>query len=67
MSLNRALISKSSMSKKILDILLLENKEVIRGRRNLNLKEVPKRTKIGHKKFTMTSLHQGNVLKSRCQ
>ena len=53
--------SKSSTSNKILDILLLENKEVNRGRRNLNLKEVVTRTKIRHKKLTMTSLHKGNV------
>ena len=39
-SLNSVLISKSSTSKKILDILLLGNKEAIRGERNLNLKEV---------------------------
>ena len=59
-SLNSALISKS---KKILDILLLGNKEAIKGRRNLNLKKVAKRTKIRHKKLTMTSLHKGNVLR----
>ena len=39
-SLKSVLISKSNTSKKILDILLLGNKEAIRGRRNLNLKEV---------------------------
>ena len=39
-SLNSVLTSKSNTSKKILDILLLGNKEAIRGRRNLNLKEV---------------------------
>jgi hypothetical protein len=39
-SLNSVLISKSNTSKKIMDILLLGNKEGIRGRRNLNLKEV---------------------------
>ena len=39
-SLNSVLINTSNTSKKILDILLLGNKEAIRGRRNLNLKEV---------------------------
>ena len=38
-NLNSVLISTSNTSK-ILDILLLGNKEAIRGRRNLNLKEV---------------------------
>ena len=38
-NLNNVLTSKSNTSK-ILDILLLGNKEAIRGRRNLNLKEV---------------------------
>ena len=56
-SLNSVLISKSNMSKKILDILLQE----IRN----NLKVVAKRTKIKHTKFIMTSLHKCNVLKSR--
>ena len=37
---NFVLISKSSTSKKVLDILLLGNKEAIKARRNLNLKEV---------------------------
>ena len=39
-SLNSVLINKSNTSKKILNILLLGNKEAIRGERNLNLKEV---------------------------
>ena len=39
-SLNSVLISTSDTSKKILDILLLGKKEGIRGRGNLNLKEV---------------------------
>ena len=53
--------SKSSTSKKVLDIIFLKNKEAIRGRRNLILKDGAKRTKIIHKKFTMTSLHKGYV------
>jgi hypothetical protein len=42
-SLNNVLISKSSTSKEILDIIILENKETIRGRRNLTPKKVAKR------------------------
>ena len=38
-NLNNVLTSKSNTSK-ILDILLLGNKEAIRGIKNLNLKEV---------------------------
>jgi hypothetical protein len=35
-SLDSTLITKSDMSKKVLDILLLGDKEAIRGIRNLN-------------------------------
>jgi hypothetical protein len=63
-SLNNALISKSSTSKKILDILFLGNKEATRARENLNPKKVAKRTKIRHKKLlTKTCLNKGNVLR----
>jgi hypothetical protein len=63
-SLDSALITKSDMSKKVLDILLLGDKEAIRGRRNLNPKEATKRTKISHKKLhTETGLNKGNILK----
>ena len=60
-SLNRTLVSKRS--KKILDILLLANKEAIKGR----LREVAMRTKVRHKKLTVTSLHKDNVLKNHAR
>jgi hypothetical protein len=50
-SLNSALITKSGMSKQILDILFLGDIEAIRGRRNLNPEKVAKRTKIRHKEL----------------
>ena len=62
-SLSSALISKSDTSKKILDILLLGNKEAVRGRRNLSLKEVAKKTNIRHKELTMMSLHKYSVVR----
>ncbi|XP_048556699.1 uncharacterized protein LOC125537428 [Triticum urartu] len=63
-SISGALITKSRMSEKILDILFLGNKEAIRGRRNLNPKKVAKRTKIRHTKLlTKTCLDKGNVLR----
>ena len=58
------LISKSSTSKKILDILLLGNKEAIRGRINLNSKEVTKRTNIRHKNYSLRrTFKKGNALR----
>lgn len=61
--LNIALVNKSN-ARKILEIYLLGNKEAIRGRGNLNPKEVAKRTKIKHKKLlARMSIHKGNVLR----
>jgi hypothetical protein len=58
------MISKRSAIKKILNILLLRQKEPLRRGRDLNPKEVPQRTKIRHKKLiTKTSLNKGNVLR----
>jgi hypothetical protein len=52
------------MIKKIQNILLLRQKEPLRHAGDLNPKEVPQRTKIGHKKLmTKTSLNKGNVLR----
>jgi hypothetical protein len=63
-SLNSALITQSSMSKDILDILFLRDIKSIRNRGNLNSKKVAKRTKIGHKKLlTKTGLNKDNILR----
>jgi hypothetical protein len=63
-SLNGAVITKSSTSKEVLYILLLGDIESIGGGRDLNPKEVAKRTKIGHEKLLMeTSLNKGNILR----
>src|SRR3954468_1708021 len=62
-SLNNALVSKSSTSKKILDILFLGYKKAIRGRSDFNPKEVAKRSKIRHKELlTKTGLDKVNIL-----
>jgi hypothetical protein len=62
-SLSSPVISKRSSIEKILDILLLRQKESLR-RGDLNPKEVPQRNKIRHKKLvTKTSLNKGNVLR----
>jgi hypothetical protein len=47
-SLNSALITKSSTSKEILDILFLRDIKAIRSGGNPNPKKVAKRTKISH-------------------
>jgi hypothetical protein len=61
---NNALIPKSSMSKKILNILFLGDRKTIRSGGNLNPKKVAERTKISHKKLiTKTSLNKGNILR----
>jgi hypothetical protein len=61
-SLGSPVISKRSSITKILNILLLRQKEPLR--RDLNPKKVPQRTKIKHKKLiTKTSLNKGNVLR----
>src|SRR4051812_38258491 len=62
-SLNNALVSKSSTSKKTLDILFLGYKKAIRGRRDFNPKKVAKRSKIRHKKLLTKTVHyKGNIL-----
>jgi hypothetical protein len=64
MSLNSALIPKSSTSKKILDILFLGDRKTSRSGGNLNPKKVVKRTKISHKKLiTKMDLNKGNILR----
>jgi hypothetical protein len=63
-SLSSPMISKRSLIKKIMNILLLRQKEPLRRGGDLNLKEVSQRTKIRHKKLiTKTSLNKGNVLR----
>jgi hypothetical protein len=63
-SLNNALITKSSTSKKILDILFLGDIKTIRSGGNLNPKKVAKMTKISHKKILMKAgLNKGNILR----
>jgi hypothetical protein len=62
-SLSSLVISKRSTIKKILNILLLRQKEPLR-RRDLNPKKVPQRAKIRHKKLiTKTSLDKSNILR----
>jgi hypothetical protein len=63
-SLSSLVISKRSLIKKILNILLLRQKEPHRCEEDLNPKKVPQRTKIRHKKLiTKMSLNKGNVLR----
>jgi hypothetical protein len=58
------LISKRSSIEKILNILLLRQKEPLGPGGDLNPKEVTQRTKIRHNKLiTNMSLNKGNVLK----
>jgi hypothetical protein len=62
-SLCSAVNSKRSSIEKILNILFLRQKEPLRHGGDLNPKEVPQRTEIGHQKLiTKTSLNKGNVL-----
>jgi hypothetical protein len=62
-SLSSPVISKRSTIKKILNILLLRQKEPLRHVGDLNPKKVPQRTKIRHKKLiTKTSLNKSNIL-----
>jgi hypothetical protein len=62
-SLSSPVISTRSSIEKILNILLLRQKEPLRCG-DLNPKKVPQQTKIRHKKLiTKTSLNKGNVLK----
>jgi hypothetical protein len=63
-SLNSALITKSSTSQEILDILFLGDIKSVRRGGNLSPKKVAKRTKISHKKLvTKTGLNKGNILR----
>jgi hypothetical protein len=62
-SLSSPVISKRSSIEKILNILLLRQKEPLGHRGDLNPKEVPLMTKIGYKKLiTKTGLNKGNIL-----
>jgi hypothetical protein len=63
-SLSSPVISKRSTIKKILNILLLRQKEPLRRGGDLNPKKVPQMTKIRHKKLiTKTSLDKSNILR----
>jgi hypothetical protein len=63
-SLSNALITKSSTSKKILDVVFLGDIKTIRSGGNLSPKKVAKRTKISHKKIlTKAGLNKGNILR----
>jgi hypothetical protein len=61
-SISSPVISKRSTIKKILNILLLRQKEPLRRGGDLNPKKIPQRTKIRHKKLiTKTSLNKSNI------
>jgi hypothetical protein len=63
-SLNSALITKSGTSEDVVNILLLGYMEAIGGTRNLNPKEVAKRTKIIHEELlTKMGFNKSNVLR----
>jgi hypothetical protein len=63
-SLSSPMISKRSSIEKIINILLLGQKESLRRGGDPNPKKVSQRTKIRHKKLiTKTSLNKGDVLK----
>jgi hypothetical protein len=63
-SLSSPVISKRSTIKKILNILLLRQKESFRRGGDLNPKKVPQRTNIRHKKLiTKMSLDKSNILR----
>jgi hypothetical protein len=62
-SLSNPVINKRSLIEKILNILLLGQKEPLRCG-DVNPKKVPQRTKIRHKKMiTKMSLNKGNILR----
>jgi hypothetical protein len=62
-SLSNSMISKRSSIEKILNILLLKEKEPRRSG-DLNSKKVPQRAKIKHKKLiTKTNLNKCNILR----
>jgi hypothetical protein len=63
-SLNSPMISKRSTIKKIMNIFLLRQKEPLSRGGDLNLKKVPQRAKIRHKKLIVkTSLDKSNILR----
>jgi hypothetical protein len=63
-SLSSLVISKRSSIEKILNILLLRQKEPLKYGEDLNPKKVPQWTKIRYKKLiTKMSLNKGNVLR----
>jgi hypothetical protein len=63
-SLSSPVISKRSSIEKILNILLLRQKEPLKRGGDLNPKKVPQRTKIRYKKLiTKMSFNKGNVLR----
>jgi hypothetical protein len=63
-SLSSPVISKRSMIKKILNIILLRQKEPLSHGGDLNPKKVPQRTKIRHKKLIIkTSINKINILR----
>jgi hypothetical protein len=62
-SLSSPVISKRNTIKKIMNILLLKQKEPLRRGGDLNPKKVPQRVKIRHKKLiTKTSIDKSNIL-----
>jgi hypothetical protein len=63
-SLSSPVISKRNTIKKILNILLLRQKEPLRHGGDLNPKKIPQRTKIRPKKLiTKMSFNKSNVLR----
>jgi hypothetical protein len=63
-SLSSLVINKRSTIKKILNILLLRQKEPLRRGGDLNPKKVPQMAKIRHKKLiTKMSLDKSNILR----
>jgi hypothetical protein len=62
-SLSHPVINKRSSIEKIMNILLLRQKEPLRRGGDLDPKEVPQRTQIKHKKLVTKSLNKGNVLR----
>jgi hypothetical protein len=63
-SLSSPVISKRSSIEKIMNILLLRQKEPLGCGGDLNPKKVPQWTKIRHKKLiTKTRLNKGNVVR----
>jgi hypothetical protein len=64
-SLNSPVINKGSSIEKILNMLLLRQKEPLKCGGDLNPKKIPQWTKIRHKKLiTKKSFNKGNALRS---